>query len=80
MEAVTRAARFVYGNEPRILPRTAGTGPMEMLCQRYTIPVVGGAGVGYYDSRIHSPNEHIRLDDFLLGIKCIATLLPTFGA
>src|SRR5579859_234427 len=80
MEALVRSARAIYGVEPRILPRTAGTGPMELLCQRYGVPVVGGAGVGYANSRVHSPNENIQLDDFLLGIKHVAALLAEFAA
>lgn len=80
MTALIRSARAVYANEPAVLPRTAGTGPMELLCQRYGIPVVGGAGTGYYNSRIHSPNENIRVEDFFLGVKHIAALLAEFAA
>ena len=49
------------------------------ICQRYGIPAIGGAGVGYYNSRIHAHNENIRLDDFILGIKHVAALLAEFG-
>src|SRR5262249_47553911 len=59
--ALVRAAHFVYGIEPRVLPRRPGSGPMEELCQRYGLPVVNGAGVGYDGSRVHGPDEHIRL-------------------
>lgn len=78
--SLVRAARLVYGGEPHILPRRAGTGPMELLCLRYGLPVVNGAGVGYDGSRIHSPNEHIRLDDFVQNIKLIAVLLAEFAS
>jgi acetylornithine deacetylase/succinyl-diaminopimelate desuccinylase-like protein len=80
MEALIRSARLVYGQEPRVLPRTPGTGPMEQLCQRYGVRVASGAGVGYENSRIHSPNENIRLEDFFLGIKHIAALLAEFSS
>ncbi|HEX4208396.1 MAG TPA: M20/M25/M40 family metallo-hydrolase, partial [Ktedonobacteraceae bacterium] len=79
MDALIRSARVVYGHEPAVLPRTAGTGPMELLCQRYGVSVVGGAGTGYYNSRIHSPNEHIRVEDFFLGMKHIAAILSEFA-
>ncbi|HEY0607721.1 MAG TPA: M20/M25/M40 family metallo-hydrolase [Herpetosiphonaceae bacterium] len=79
MEALVRSARLVYGVEPRVQPRMAATGPMEQLCQRYGIPAIGGAGVGYIESRTHAPNENIRLDDFILGIKHIAALLAEFA-
>jgi acetylornithine deacetylase/succinyl-diaminopimelate desuccinylase-like protein len=50
------------------------------LFLRYGLPVVNGAGVGYDGSRVHGPDEHIRLDDFLLNIKLIAVLLAEFAA
>jgi acetylornithine deacetylase/succinyl-diaminopimelate desuccinylase-like protein len=80
METLIRSARYIYGIEPRVLPRTAGTGPMEQLCLRYGVPAVGGAGVGYYGSRNHAPNENIKLDDFVLGIKHAAAILAEFAA
>jgi acetylornithine deacetylase/succinyl-diaminopimelate desuccinylase-like protein len=80
MEALIRSARLVYGQEPRVLPRTPGTGPMEQLCQRYGVLVASGAGVGYENSRIHSPNENIRVEDFFLGVKHIAALLAEFSS
>jgi len=80
MEALIRSARLIYGQEPRVLPRTPGTGPMEQLCQRYGVLVASGAGVGYENSRIHSPNENIRVEDFFLGIKHVAALLAEFSS
>ena len=79
MKALIASARHVYGREPSVLPRIAGTGPMEQLCQRYGIPASGGAGVGHSGSRIHAPDENIFLEDFVLGIKHIATLLEEFA-
>lgn len=79
MDALVRSARLVYGVEPRVQPRMAATGPMEQLCQRYGIPAIGGAGVGYIESHTHAPNENIRVDDFILGIKHIVALLAEFA-
>jgi len=79
VDTLVRSARYVYGVEPHILPRRAGSGPMEQLCQRYGLPVVNGAGVGYEGSRVHAPNENIKLDDFILNIKLIAVLLAEFA-
>ena len=79
VDALVRSARSVYGIEPHVLPRRPGSGPMEQLCQRYGLPVVNGAGVGYDGSRVHGPDEHIRLEDFLLNIKLIAVLLAEFA-
>lgn len=79
MEALIRSARVVYGKEPRVLPRTAGTGPIDQLCVRYGIPIVNGAGVGNANSRIHSPNENVKLDDYIAGIKLVATLFAEYA-
>jgi acetylornithine deacetylase/succinyl-diaminopimelate desuccinylase-like protein len=79
IDALVRSARYVYGIEPYVLPRRPGSGPMEELCQRYRLHVVNGAGVGYDGSRVHGPDEHIRLEDFVLNIKLIAVLLAEFA-
>ncbi len=79
VEALIRSARTIYGNEPYVQPRTAGTGPMEALCQRYGVPAIGGAGVGYHNSRNHAPDENIRVEDFILSMKHVAALLAEFA-
>lgn len=78
MEIVARTALAIYGSEARIMPRMSATGPMEQLCQRHGLPAVGGAGVGYAGSRTHAPNENIRLEDFILGIKHVAAIIGEF--
>jgi acetylornithine deacetylase/succinyl-diaminopimelate desuccinylase-like protein len=79
METVARTARAIYGIEPRIMPRMSATGPMEQLCQRHGLPAVGGAGVGYAGSRTHAPNENIKIEDFISGIKHVAAIIGEFG-
>jgi acetylornithine deacetylase/succinyl-diaminopimelate desuccinylase-like protein len=79
MVAMEESARLVYGVEPRVQSRMAATGPMEKLCQRHGMPAVGGAGVGHGGSRTHAPNENIRVEDFVLGIKHVAVLLEHFA-
>lgn len=77
--ALTRAATTTYGIGPNILPRKAGSGPMQELCVRYGIPVVNGAGAGNDDSHVHGPDENIKIEDYILNIKLIATLLAEFA-
>ena len=79
MGIVARTALAIYGSEPRVMPRMSATGPMEQLCQRHGLPAVGGAGVGYAGSRTHAPDENIRIDDFILGIKHVAAIIGEFG-
>jgi acetylornithine deacetylase/succinyl-diaminopimelate desuccinylase-like protein len=37
------------------------------------------AGVGYDNNRMHSPDEHVRLADFLNGARHIANILNGFA-
>jgi len=36
------------------------------------------SGVGYTGSRVHAPNEHIRLDDARRAVKVFAALMMLF--
>ncbi len=76
--AVERAATQVYGEPPQMLPSMAGTGPMYELCQRWGISAVG-SGVGNANSRNHAPNENIYIEDYITGIKHIATVMQEFA-
>lgn len=40
---------------------------------------VADSGVGYSGSQIHAPNEHIRIEDFLRGMKHIAAVVHRLG-
>lgn len=73
VQTAVRAAERVYGHRPAILPMMAGTGPVYLLCGQFGTPMIT-AGVGYADSRAHSPNENIRLQDFAQGIKYIVAM------
>lgn len=77
--AVVAAARQAYGLEPIVQPLMAATGPMYELCQRWGLPAVG-AGVGWSGSRTHAPNENVRLEDLVEGMKHIAWILHTFAS
>lgn len=76
--AVVAAARRIYSAEPVIKPIMAGTGPMYELCQRWGLPAVG-AGIGWPGSRSHSPNENVRLDDLVDGIKHIVLIIDEYS-
>ncbi len=79
VQAAIRAARTVYGAEPVIYPRMAGSGPMYPLSDRLGIPAVL-AGIGHHGARAHAPNEHIRLEDYWLGQRFMGELLREFAS
>lgn len=75
---VIRAARRAYGAEPAVTPLMAATGPMYELCQKWGVPAVG-AGIGWMGSRVHAPNENIRLADLVDGSKHAALIIDEFS-
>lgn len=68
----------VYDMPPYIMRSTAGTGPMYILSQKFGIPSVG-FGVGNETSMVHAPNENIRVNDYINGIKFAATIIDEFA-
>jgi acetylornithine deacetylase/succinyl-diaminopimelate desuccinylase-like protein len=79
VEVVVETARQVYGVEPVVYPLTPGTGPMYDLCQKFGIPAVS-TGVGNAESNNHAPNENVVIEDYIQGIKHIASIMERFAA
>jgi acetylornithine deacetylase/succinyl-diaminopimelate desuccinylase-like protein len=78
VEVVVETARQVYGVEPVVYPLTPGSGPMYELCQKFGIPAVS-TGVGNAESDNHAPNENVVIEDYVQGIKHIASIMETFA-
>ncbi len=64
----------VYGKPASIVPIVGGSGPMWWFAGFLGMPVTS-PGIEYPGIRVHSPNEHIRLDDFTRGTRHLAYLL-----
>lgn len=78
-QAAVEAARTIYGQEPVVYPLMAGSGPMYHFIKTLGIPVASGMGVGHAQSRIHAPNENIKIADYIQGIKYIGELIERFA-
>ncbi len=79
VELTVRTAEEVYGVPGLVNPLNGGSSPQYAFMQPLGgIPVVS-AGVGYWDSRTHAPNEHVRLVDFLNAARHIARILDRFA-
>ncbi|HLT59023.1 MAG: M20/M25/M40 family metallo-hydrolase [Limnochordales bacterium] len=78
VRSVMEMAEKVTGRAPNVLPSSAGTGPMYEVCQRFGTPAVS-VGVGHFASNNHAPNENIRIDDFIEGIKLMAAVMLDFA-
>lgn len=76
-EAAIETIENYTNQKPNIIPNTPGTGPMYQLCQKYGIPSVS-FGVGNFSSYTHAPNENIRVEDYIDGIKMMASLVFNF--
>jgi acetylornithine deacetylase/succinyl-diaminopimelate desuccinylase-like protein len=81
VQTVVRALRDTYATEPLITPSSSGSGPVGS----FVLPPPRGLGLqiacigtGYPDSRAHSPNENIRLDDVRSHMHVIARLLELY--
>jgi acetylornithine deacetylase/succinyl-diaminopimelate desuccinylase-like protein len=77
VEASIDAAEQAYGLKPHVTPMAAGSGPIYIFTDIARIPMTG-AGVGYYGSRVHAPNENIRVEDFIKGVKHVALTFIEF--
>jgi acetylornithine deacetylase/succinyl-diaminopimelate desuccinylase-like protein len=74
VDIVSKAAREAYGTKPVIIPSMSGSGPMYLFTDVLGMPTAG-IGVDNPSSRAHAPDENIRLADFVLGAKHVASLL-----
>jgi acetylornithine deacetylase/succinyl-diaminopimelate desuccinylase-like protein len=76
--ALAKAAlEEAFGEKAVLYPNMAGSGPMHPFLHHLKAPAVG-LGVGYPGSRVHSPGEHIRVQDFERGTLAILRLLERF--
>jgi acetylornithine deacetylase/succinyl-diaminopimelate desuccinylase-like protein len=79
VDVVREAARQVYSVEPVVSPTMAGTGPLHPFSDTLGLPTAD-CGVGYPESRIHAPDENIRVADFVRGVQHVAAILERFAA
>ncbi len=78
VDLANQTAKEVYGQESLIRPIIGGSGPNYPFIHTLGLPVIA-AGVGYPGNAAHAPNEHIRLSDFIQGIRHTAYILATFA-
>ena len=73
-QAVIEAARLVWGREPIV----NGVSAEGTILRHVWIPCVltGFANPG---ANLHAPNENIRVEDYLRGIKYAAAIMHAFG-
>jgi acetylornithine deacetylase/succinyl-diaminopimelate desuccinylase-like protein len=75
---VLDAARDVYDLPPQVRPMIGGSGPNHAFIEHLKVPIVTLGG-GYPGARAHAPDENIRVEDFVRGIKHMARVLVALG-
>lgn len=78
LQMVAEAARDVYGQPQIIHPMSGGSGPIHPFIETLGLPVAT-AGVSYPGARVHAPNENIRVQDFVNGVRHTARLMQKFA-
>ena len=78
IQMVARIAGEATGRAVLLKPTSGGTGPMYPLGTALGIPIISLGG-GYWDSRGHAPEEHIRLADFEETIFMMARIVEAFA-
>lgn len=73
--AARQAAEAVYATKPLVTVSSAGTGPM-YLFEAPCVAIGGGSAF----SHAHAPNENLRLDLFVKGMKWVADTVNRFAS
>ena len=72
--------REVGVEEAVIYPTVGGSGPTSLIATELSIPTVMTGAVMNPESRIHAPNESVRLDDYFESIAYFAHFFRRFAA
>jgi acetylornithine deacetylase/succinyl-diaminopimelate desuccinylase-like protein len=68
--AAVESAAEVYGAPPVVYPLDPASGPVGAVCGAQQPPTpVASFGIGYAGSNPHGPNENVRVEDFVQGVK-----------
>lgn len=77
-QATIKAGEAVYGKKSVVRLSSAGVGPLYVFQRRYGTPSVS-IGVSAPDSRMHAPNENLRLDLLEKGILWLAETIESWS-
>ena len=78
VKLVAKTAEKVYRKKAVIYPTSAGSGPMHLFRNYLGYPVVS-AGCSHPEANTHAPNENLKIDSYIEGIKFISALISDFA-
>ena len=75
------ASKEVYGEDPVVWPFLDGSGPLSLFEEILGAPpIIIGLGAPFAYANTHAPNENISVDQYLKGIKLMATIYQRYGS
>jgi acetylornithine deacetylase/succinyl-diaminopimelate desuccinylase-like protein len=79
VEAAIETWRDVGETEAVVYPTIGGSGPTSLVATELGIPTIMTGAVANVGSRIHAPNESIRLDDYFESVAYFARFFERFA-
>jgi acetylornithine deacetylase/succinyl-diaminopimelate desuccinylase-like protein len=79
VETAVQTWRDLGRDEAIVFPTIGGSGPTSLMVAELGIPTIMTGSVANVDSRLHSPNEWVRLDDYFETIGYFARFFERFA-
>jgi acetylornithine deacetylase/succinyl-diaminopimelate desuccinylase-like protein len=80
VETAVDTWRDLGQDEAIVYPTIGGSGPTSLMAAELGIPTIMTGSVANVDSRLHSPNEWISLDDYFETIRYFVRFFERFAA
>jgi acetylornithine deacetylase/succinyl-diaminopimelate desuccinylase-like protein len=80
VETAVQTWRDLGRDEAIVFPTIGGSGPTSLMVAELGIPTIMTGSVANVDSRLHSPNEWVRLDDYFETIGYFARFFERFAS
>ena len=77
-KAIIAAVKRAFGADPVIYPSIGGSNPSSIFTEYLKLPFIK-VPYGNHDDNAHSPNENLRVELFVKGIKTSATVFYELG-
>jgi len=79
--AAEKAARIAYGSSAVVIPRNPASGPDYLFTKRLGMDSIWtGSGPPSAYSHAHAPNEYTTTEDFINGIRYIASIIECYAS
>jgi acetylornithine deacetylase/succinyl-diaminopimelate desuccinylase-like protein len=79
-KAAEKAGRMVYGHAPVVMPRNPASGPDYLFTKHLGLDSIWtGSGPPSAFSHAHAPNEWTTVENFVNGIKYIASIMDCYA-